>query len=312
METKDFSEKKELMNRGVPRAAFSFPKILQSGSSHNPPSGAASPKPPVFAGSRGRIRPAIFMLLLAVFAVTFFTKDRYRPVKDIRPEVLAEPLQSSPAQTEPIVFRKNGYSYTVTPLYDYDISGLVVSSLKYDSWYSLSRTDSVFLVDLCVIWGGNVRDRAYAQPSLRFSQDYRFCLWTASGRVTFSDKEISNNHLVIEDDRLEKLAKSVSAGDQVRIKGKLARVEARALGETGSYERQNLVWNSSTTRDDTGAGACEVIYVESLEILKKGNPVSHFLFDFSKYGLLAVIVWTLASIFFGVWRDRKRKAAGKP
>lgn len=48
----------------------------------------------------------------------------------------------------------------------------------------------------------------------------------------------------------------VSAGEHIRLSGKLVRVE----GDDGWR------WVSSLTREDTGAGACELVWVESLEL----------------------------------------------
>jgi hypothetical protein len=46
----------------------------------------------------------------------------------------------------------------------------------------------------------------------------------------------------------------VRAGDQIRLRGYLVRVAAS----------DGWQWRSSLTRDDTGAGACELVLLESL------------------------------------------------
>lgn len=45
------------------------------------------------------------------------------------------------------------------------------------------------------------------------------------------------------------------------------------------FENTTTEWRSSTTRDDTGAGACEVIYVEDVEILQKGHPIYRLIYQ---------------------------------
>jgi len=110
-------------------------------------------------------------------------------------------------------------------------------------------------------------------------------------------EEISNNHLVFKDKETEKKAKSLSNGDQVKIKGRLVNIDARNIGKPGQYDPENISWESSTSRDDAGAGACEVIYVDNIEILNKANPVSNSLFGFSFYGLLLFAIFNII-IFF--------------
>jgi len=63
-------------------------------------------------------------------------------------------------------------------------------------------------------------------------------------------------HLVPTSPALVDKIKAVRVGQVVHISGQL--VEARAA--------DGWRWRSSLTREDTGAGACELIRVESLEI----------------------------------------------
>jgi hypothetical protein len=240
-------------------------------------------------------RKPLFVLFFIILAVTFFTKDRFKSVDQIAPEVLRQPVQTATAP-EPIVFQKAGYSYTLTPLYDYDLTGLVLHRLKYDSWYSVSRTDKLFTVDWCVIWGSNAAKKVYQAPSLSVSQDARFCFFNYSGDIGFSPNELSNNHLLVRDPSLERKIEQIEPGDQVRVRGKLVNVEAVALGATSEYEHQAVKWQTSTTRADTGAGACEIVYVEGVDILKTGHSLLKSLFALSEFGLAAMVLWLVLDI----------------
>ena len=64
-------------------------------------------------------------------------------------------------------------------------------------------------------------------------------------------------HMIPADGAIAGRLKDVRPGQVVRIQGWL--VEARA----GDGWR----WRSSLTRNDTGAGACEVIFVRDLQVL---------------------------------------------
>ena len=97
-------------------------------------------------------------------------------------------------------------------------------------------------------------------------------------------------------------------GDQVKIKGKLVDIFAKNIGEPGKFDPESFEWKSSVTREDTGGGACETIYVEDIEILKKANTTPDVLFKFSLYGLLLVFLLALRSRglgsvigFWGIW-----------
>ena len=89
--------------------------------------------------------------------------------------------------------------------------------------------------------------------------------------------QVSNNHLVIDSEKIEKKINQLSVGDQIKIKGKLVNVHAENLGKPGKYDPKLFEWNSSTKREDTGGGACETIYIEDIEIIKKGNAISYYL-----------------------------------
>jgi hypothetical protein len=62
-------------------------------------------------------------------------------------------------------------------------------------------------------------------------------------------------HMIPANDDIERRLKSVRAGNLVRIRGYLVEV-------TG---KDGFRWKSSLSRSDTGAGACELVWVESLD-----------------------------------------------
>ncbi len=61
----------------------------------------------------------------------------------------------------------------------------------------------------------------------------------------------ANMHLVPANDAVADALAAVDAGDRVRIDGWLVQIDA-----TDGWR-----WRSSLTREDSGAGACELIYV---------------------------------------------------
>jgi hypothetical protein len=70
------------------------------------------------------------------------------------------------------------------------------------------------------------------------------------------ETQSANMHMIPADSRIEKTLKSIRPGQKIRLSGDL--VEANAS--------DGWHWKSSLTREDTGNGACEVIYVKSISV----------------------------------------------
>lgn len=252
-----------------------------------------------FLSMAQKINKYLFLTLLLIFGITFFTRKNVRNVDEIMPEVLNEPIQQEIYSKEVIGFDKDGYKYQLTPLYNYEISGLLVSKMNYRI-FSIHKYESVFPMDLCLIWGSNVESGVYKNRTVKFSQDCRWCWVNWSGNVNFNLNEMSNNHLLINNKDLESKVKTLMASDQIKIKGKLVNVKANIVGKAGKFNSQSISWKTSATRTDSGSGACEVIYVEDIEILKKGNAISYYLFRISFYGLGLLVIWNVALFLRGI------------
>lgn len=243
-----------------------------------------------------KVKKFLYLILFIILIITFFTRNNYKNVEIINSEVLNNPIQEQTENYDAIQFTKDDYQYKLTPLYNYEINALVVRKMDY-AWFSIYKRDSVFPRDLCMMWGTNVGDKVYKDKSLKFYQDMRFCFARWEGTLKFNSSEVSNNHLVIQDEKIEKKIKKISVGDQVKIKGQLVDVEAKNLGKPGEYDPEYFSLKSSIKREDVGAGACEIIYVNDVEILQKANPVSHNLFKISFYGLISLLIIDFFLIF---------------
>lgn len=225
-------------------------------------------------------------------------KGNYRTVDNIDSNLLKEPRQTEITGNEPIIFEKNDYEFKLTPLYEYEISGLIVREKDY-SFFTLDKEDSGFPIDICIIWGENVDSKNFKSRDIYFSQDSRFCYWRYKEEGSFNNNEISNNHIISNNKEIEKKIKSFLPGDQVKLKGKLVDVKAKIIGEGDEYDPKKFSMNTSISREDTGAGACEIIYVEDVEVYSKANPVIRILNTFSFYGLgLIFFLGFIKFIFF--------------
>jgi hypothetical protein len=63
-------------------------------------------------------------------------------------------------------------------------------------------------------------------------------------------------HMVPADDALESRLKRLRPGQVVHVRGWL--VDIRGPG--------GFAWSTSLRRDDTGDGACEIVFVEALDV----------------------------------------------
>lgn len=243
-----------------------------------------------------RVNKWVFLCLIVITVVTGFTRNNYQGVDDIRPELYLQPLQSEILRTDDIVFQIGDFDYILTPRYNYEISGLIVSKKDY-SWFSIYKRSKALPVDLCMIWGGNLAAKVHQYKSLEFSQEVRFCSFRWSGNLVFNTSEVSNNHLLVSNDVINKEIGTLMPGDQVKIVGKLVDVMAVNRATDNSYDPAYFELRTSTIRTDTGAGACEIIYVEGIEILKKGNPISYYLFKSAIFLLGLFVVVNVARFF---------------
>jgi hypothetical protein len=186
---------------------------------------------------------------------------------DVREELLADPVQR-PRNMAEFVARAGGVEYRVAPRYTYDLYGLVVSRHDASSWWDYVHrewNDNLNVVDLCVVWGENIRRDAYRAVS--YSHDQWTCWYrtrSAEAFAAFDTRAISNSHLITDDAAIAEALRAARVGDQIRVRGYLADYS----GPSGPSGLQRV---SSTVRDDTGNGACEVVYVEDFAILQAGG-----------------------------------------
>lgn len=250
----------------------------------------------------------LFLLFLIMYVSSYalgFLRLHY--VDTIAPEVLTEPVQKELRQSDPILFTREGYHFELTPRYSYELSGLLVHTFSYDTWYSIDKKDKVIPIDLCIIWGDNVRSGVFKDWNSRFSQDQRFCWWHGSQPI--KNDQISNNHLVVKSDEFEKKLNNLQVGDQIRLVGKLVDIKATPLKSGEGYANGVTTFTTSTIRQDTGAGACEVIYLEDIQVLHKDYGPLEQARKTAINGLLVVIILRVLIKILFEYRKKRMLAA---
>lgn len=173
-----------------------------------------------------------------------------------------EPEQEPLAGAEPIVQEVNGHQVILTPRAGYRITGYAaeVSRQLLDKW------DFAMPMDLALVWGP-VADPAVLRH-LSFHLTERYVSYRYDGdtpRVGALPTHIANNHLIPASDEIAAAMKAVRIGDRVTVTGKLVDVEIR-----DAQGRSVFRGRTSLTRGDVGSGACEILYVEGLEVHEDG------------------------------------------
>lgn len=232
-----------------------------------------------------RANNLLVIVSFAWLAVSFWNRNDLPGNLDPIDGALAEPRQSN-TQKDPFDVAFNGVNYRVEPEYDYDITGVIVSYRHHDNNSRMHRlaNDHLNMLDVCVIWGDNTSHPRL--DKLEFWNGIFTCNVKTRDQAAwdaFNMNQLSNNHLISADDYVRDRVKKIRIGDQIRVRGNLAGYSSPGVGKRGT----------STTRTDTGDGACETIYVERFDIVRAATSF----WRLSMWASLLVLLIALAIHF---------------
>ena len=152
-------------------------------------------------------------------------------------------------------FKMNGYD--ITPLKTFQIKARVLGRENYSS----GRESDLSPVDLALGWGRMSDESVVSKISI--SQSGRFYRWHVD-EFPIPRREIethsANMHLIPRDEAVRDSIEQIKTGDVIELSGYLVNVKAD----------DGWQWNSSLTRNDTGDGACELIWVTGFKIVTAG------------------------------------------
>lgn len=146
--------------------------------------------------------------------------------------------------------------FDLTPLAEFSTESRLLSRLSYrfDEGAALSP------LDFAIGWG-RMSDTAVIEQ-LGVEQGARFFTYRWADEPPIPADEIvrsaTNVHLIPADRGVESALAKVRAGQVIRLDGLL--VEARRA--------DGWHWRSSLTREDTGNGACELLLVQSVAVVR--------------------------------------------
>ena len=166
----------------------------------------------------------------------------------------------------------NGLNVEISFVATYKISGRVVDVQNY---YGFDIENKLSPKDIGLSWGFLAREQN--NKKVRWSSlGNRYLSWYSNDGKWISEMGgknkisecISNNHLIPSDNKTQKLINSRNKGDYIRIEGYLVNVYCKK--NNGGYFK----WNTSTSRTDSGNGACEIIYVTNILWLEEQKSSS--------------------------------------
>lgn len=197
--------------------------------------------------SRDTVKLVIVLLMMATAVVVWMGDG---PIKHL-PGVLApdDPVQGEPESST--AWEARGYE--IRPRASFSLQARVLSATHY-RWDAGARLAPV---DLALGWGSmsdsTVLERFKVTQGARF-----FTLYPRDGGADLRDamRHSSNMHLIPATETVRRKLESAQEGNLVTLRGQLVDI----AGPDG------FTWRSSLRRDDTGAGACELVWVEVLDL----------------------------------------------
>lgn len=184
------------------------------------------------------------LILIGLFGYGTYHHFHHRPIihgpGEIAPNVPVQDTSAIPA------FQLK--DFTVKPLAEYRIEARILAKENY----SFGTEAEIAPTDLAVGWGP-MSDETVLNK-IEISQGNRFFYWHAD-QFPIPQREIeihaANMHIIPANDTIKQRLDNVRAGQVVHIKGQLVEVK----------KANGWHWRSSLTREDTGSGACELMYV---------------------------------------------------
>jgi hypothetical protein len=166
-------------------------------------------------------------------------------------------LMSDPVQAQLTGFNNEIYhdgknkTVKIEKLAEYEISAVV----KNKRYYLFDSASEVSPMDFVLVWGE--LDSKAMDDSIKYSQSgrwyyYRYdCQSCVDGDYIL--KHSANVHIIPKNNEVLLKLIQVHKEDYITLKGYLVNVKF-----------PDSDWKSSLTRNDTGNGACEIMYVESV------------------------------------------------
>jgi len=167
---------------------------------------------------------------------------------------IADPIQINITNPEVVYIEGDDSDFKIELLAEYSIEAVIKSKKQYSDYSS-----QIAEYDLALAWGD--LNQSEIDEHIKYSQRGRWYYfnWDSNSLVsgTYIAEHSSNVHLISENNRVLEEIKKLDVNDHIRLVGYLVDVYF-----------ENGTWESSLTRNDTGDGACELMYVTEVIIIE--------------------------------------------
>jgi hypothetical protein len=198
------------------------------------------------------------LIIVTISILLLFSFNKYRVAKHDREHqhiiLTSYNFKDQPQQlktnTEPFPFK----GFNITPMATFVIRARVLSRQNYSNDFEAKLSP----IDLALGWKRMADPGVYEK--LNISQSGRWYRYSWAAQPPIPPKEIiessGNMHMIPENQSVEDILRLVKKGDFVKIKGLLVKIA----------HNSGWRWESSLSREDSGAGSCEVVFVTEAEI----------------------------------------------
>ena len=192
----------------------------------------------------------LLIISIAVMLYILFSDWQHRP--KTHPAGILVPNLPVQVNIPPAGFEMD--SYQVTKKARFEIRARVLGTEPY----YFRRESDLSPIDLALGWG--VMSDQDLLDQLEISQSSRWYRWRYDQSISVSDQQIisnsSNMHMIPARTSVERSLKKLREGDIILLEGYLVDVD----------HESGWRWRTSMSRTDTGAGACEIVYVEHITV----------------------------------------------
>ncbi len=173
-----------------------------------------------------------------------------------------EPEQVLVSGEPAVEFEAKHHHIRLLPRATYKITGYAAETSRklLDQW------DFVMPLDVALVWGPVADPAVLSHLKFHLSERY-VSYWydAATPGIGQIPSHIANNHLIAASDDVAEVLDGIRIGDLVTLRGKLVDVEIQDA--TG---KQVFRARTSLSRTDVGSGACEISWVESVDVERPG------------------------------------------
>lgn len=191
-----------------------------------------------------RYLAAVFLVPLVIVALSWFSKEPYTGF-------IADPVQGNLGAAETVLIKGDQGDVALSLLARYSIEA-VVKSKNHQSDYAAQ----ISKYDLALAWG--TLNDPVIDSHINYGQSGRFYFYHWSPGITVSPDYIAshsaNVHLIHSSSYVLKDIKGIDENDHIRLEGFLVNANFK-----------DGAWKTSLTRNDTGNGSCEILYVTEVE-----------------------------------------------